>query len=78
MLPQGRYLIFYREVNNGLRIERIMHGARDIDGDAFEADAQGRTLAVGRDRLNAVIRHSQLPIPARHRFDVDDRSGRLH
>ena len=41
MLPHGRYLIFYREVNNGLRIERIMHGARDIDGDAFEADARG-------------------------------------
>ena len=39
MLPHGRYLIFYREVNKGLRVERIMHGARDIGGDAFEADA---------------------------------------
>ena len=38
MLPHGRYLIFYREVNKGLRIERIMHGARDIGGDDFEAD----------------------------------------
>ena len=38
MLPHGRYLIFYREVDKGLRIERIMHGARDIGGDDFEAD----------------------------------------
>ena len=38
MLPHGRYLIFYREVNKGLRIERIMHSARDIGGDDFEAD----------------------------------------
>ena len=36
MLPHGRYLIFYREANKGLRIERILHGARDIGGDAFE------------------------------------------
>lgn len=40
MLPHGRYLIFYREVNKGLRIERIMHSARDIGGGDFEADAQ--------------------------------------
>lgn len=39
MLTQGRYRIFYREVNKGLRIERIMHGARDIGGEVFEADA---------------------------------------
>lgn len=38
MLPHGRYLIFYREVKKGLRIERIMHGARDIGGDDFEAE----------------------------------------
>ena len=37
--PHGRYLIFYREINKGLRIERILHSARDIGGDAFEADA---------------------------------------
>lgn len=30
MLPHGRYLIFYREANQRLRIERIMHGSRDI------------------------------------------------
>jgi toxin ParE1/3/4 len=35
-LPHGRYLIFYREVNKGVRIERIMHSARDISGDDFQ------------------------------------------
>jgi toxin ParE1/3/4 len=43
MLPHGRYLIFYREVNEGLRIERILHGARDIGSDDMQAgDSQGR------------------------------------
>jgi toxin ParE1/3/4 len=37
MLPHGRYLIFYREANKMLRVERIMHSARDIGGDDFEA-----------------------------------------
>ena len=37
MLPHRRYLIFYREVNKGLRIERILHGARDIGAEDFEA-----------------------------------------
>lgn len=37
MLPHGRYLIFYREANKGLRIERIMHSSRDIGYDDFEA-----------------------------------------
>ncbi len=46
MLPHGRYLIFYREVNKGLRIERVMHGARDIGGDDFEADAPLRTAGT--------------------------------
>jgi len=41
MLPHGRYLIFYREAGKGVRIERIMHGARDIGGDDFEADLPG-------------------------------------
>lgn len=30
MLPHGRYLIFYREADRAVRIERILHGARDI------------------------------------------------
>lgn len=37
MLPHGRYLIFYREVGKGLRIERIMHGSRDMGHGDFEA-----------------------------------------
>ena len=43
MLPHGRYLIFYREVNKALRIERIIHGARDVGGDDFEPDAAPST-----------------------------------
>ena len=37
VLPHGRYLIFYRAANTVLRIERIMHSARDIDGGDLEA-----------------------------------------
>jgi toxin ParE1/3/4 len=29
-LPHGNYLIFYRRAEDALRIERILHGARDI------------------------------------------------
>lgn len=36
-LPHGRYLIFYRVADSSLRIERILHGARDIGGDDFES-----------------------------------------
>ncbi len=35
VLPHGRYLIFYREANKGLRIERILHGSRDIGHEDF-------------------------------------------
>jgi toxin ParE1/3/4 len=38
MLPHGRYLIFYRQGENSIRIERVMHGARDIGGDDFDAE----------------------------------------
>ncbi len=38
MLPQRRCLIFYRDMNKGLRIERILHGAPDIGGGDVEAD----------------------------------------
>ena len=38
MLPYERYLIFYREQGAMLRIERVMHGARDIAGDDFDVD----------------------------------------
>lgn len=37
MLPHGRYLVFYRVADGSLRIERIVHGARDIGGEDFEA-----------------------------------------
>jgi plasmid stabilization system protein ParE len=30
MVPHGGYLIFYRALNSEIRIERILHGARDI------------------------------------------------
>lgn len=30
VMPHGRYLIFYREQGALLRVERILHGARDI------------------------------------------------
>jgi toxin ParE1/3/4 len=37
MLPHGRYLVFYREADGGVRIERVLHSARDIGGKAFDA-----------------------------------------
>ena len=36
MFPHGHYLIFYRWAHKAVRIERIMHGARDISDDYFE------------------------------------------
>ncbi len=39
MLPHGRYLIFYRQTLRALRIERIMHSARDIGGGDMETPA---------------------------------------
>jgi toxin ParE1/3/4 len=38
MLPHRRYLIFYREQTAMLRIERVMHSARDIKSDDLDAD----------------------------------------
>ncbi len=38
MLAHGRYLIFYREQGTTLRIERVMHGARDIGRGDFDLD----------------------------------------
>lgn len=29
MIPHGQYLIFYRQLDNGIRIERILNGVRD-------------------------------------------------
>ena len=38
MLTHGRYLIFYRANESAIRIERIMHSARDIGSDDIEID----------------------------------------
>ncbi|MBL6945439.1 MAG: type II toxin-antitoxin system RelE/ParE family toxin [Rhodospirillales bacterium] len=32
MIVHGNYLIFYRAMNREIRIERVLHGARDIQG----------------------------------------------
>lgn len=37
MLPHGRYLIFYRQAQRAVRVERIIHSARDVGGDDFES-----------------------------------------
>ena len=38
MVTHGRYLIFYRTNESAVRIERIMHSARDIGSDDIEID----------------------------------------
>jgi toxin ParE1/3/4 len=35
--PHGNYLIFYRAGSLGIRIERIMHGARDVGANDLDA-----------------------------------------
>ena len=29
--PEGSYVVFYREVSQGIEIIRVLHGSRDID-----------------------------------------------
>ena len=29
--PVGNYVIFYRPIDNGIEVARVLHGARDID-----------------------------------------------
>jgi toxin ParE1/3/4 len=42
MLTHRRYLIFYRLADKRVRIERILHSARDVGGEDFErGDALG-------------------------------------
>ncbi len=36
-MTHGHYLIFYRALEQHVRIERVMHGARDIGGNNFDA-----------------------------------------
>ena len=40
MISPGRYLIFYCQENNDLKVERVLHGARDISR-LFEKDSSG-------------------------------------
>ncbi len=40
MFPHGNYLIFYPATTARMRIERIMHGARDIDRDDLGSPSQ--------------------------------------
>ena len=30
-IPSGKYIIFYQELDNGIEIVRVVHGARDIE-----------------------------------------------
>jgi len=36
--PHGRYIIFYTPGSNSVRIERILHGARDIEAELGDRD----------------------------------------
>jgi toxin ParE1/3/4 len=35
LIPIGSYLIFYRPMQNGVQIVRLLHGARDITAEFF-------------------------------------------
>lgn len=34
--PQGDYLIFYKPIDNGIVLVRVLHGARDLTAGYFE------------------------------------------
>ena len=36
--PEGNYLIFYRVIEDGIEVARILHGAQDIDAGYFVDD----------------------------------------
>ena len=36
--PIGSYLIFYRPIEDGIQLIRVVHGARDITPEYFEED----------------------------------------
>ena len=36
--PVGRYVIFYRPLEAGIEIIRVLHGARDLDSDELTLD----------------------------------------
>jgi toxin ParE1/3/4 len=35
MCTHGRYILFFRVVGAGVRVERVLHSRRDIDNDVF-------------------------------------------
>ena len=37
-VPHGRYVIFYTPRGDTLRVERILHGARDVEGEFQEGE----------------------------------------
>jgi toxin ParE1/3/4 len=39
--PAGNYVIYYREMKNGIEIVRVLHGARDVSR-AFESSSARR------------------------------------
>lgn len=43
--PHGQYLIFYRPGPAVVRIERILHGARDVEGEFGKDDERGADRA---------------------------------
>ncbi|HEX8655409.1 MAG TPA: type II toxin-antitoxin system RelE/ParE family toxin [Allosphingosinicella sp.] len=38
-VPEGKYVIFYSSSEAGVRIERILHGARDLPAAFHDSDA---------------------------------------
>ena len=41
MLPHARFLVFYRLDTETVRVERVLHGARDIDADDLDLPSPG-------------------------------------
>ena len=44
MFPVGNYVIYYRAEIEGVRIERVLHGARDADSASLKQQACHRVL----------------------------------
>lgn len=42
-LPMGRYVIFYLQDQDGLRIVRVLHGARDVDAVFADPDEENQS-----------------------------------
>jgi toxin ParE1/3/4 len=41
MLPHGRYLLLYRQAGGTLRVERILHGKRDVSANDLDDPDDG-------------------------------------